>query len=386
MKNLIILLFVFCISLSLRANHIIGGTVEYTVNSVVGDFVDIDVTFHVYRDAASGGAPFDQQFRVGLHGNDSNLGTEFIAIGTEVSTPEQIENIDFSEVVECLPAFSNIQYAEYKVNFSFNMKEAQNFIVAHQRCCRSSILSNILNSVEAGIALSVNITRDGLERIGVVKTFSNVFPVSTIPLEMKMINMSIDDGLEKRYLITNAKTAGGTDGINGGDSNSCIGVNPWPWSCTPSFGIPNYISGFGDYGLGDGVTIDSVSGEYTYKFISQGVYLVALESQSYVNDILLSTTYQQFIQVVSMCDPNSVIEQEEEDKLQKTYPVPAQAMIYIGTPLTDIIIYSARETRLLTISVFNVESGIDVGDFADGVYFLEGYNPAGEKVVKRFVK
>ncbi len=68
MKNLITLLLIFGSFISLQSRHIIGGTVEYAVISVVGDLVNIDVTFHVYRDATTGGAQFDQTINIGVFG------------------------------------------------------------------------------------------------------------------------------------------------------------------------------------------------------------------------------------------------------------------------------------------------------------------------------
>ena len=131
--------------------------------------------------------------------------------------------------------------------------------------------------------------------------------------------------------------------------------------------------------------MDSISGEFVSGLTAQGSYLIAVKADSYDDQELLSTVYQQFVQIVSMCDPNSVIS-EDRDHAQEIYPVPAQDLIYIGIPLTDIIIYNAKGTRLITKSVFNAETGIDVSDLSVGVYFLEGFTENSIKITKRFVK
>ena len=386
MKVIIPLLFVFSSYLSLQANHIIGGTIEYTINSVVDDMVDMDVTFHVYRDAISGGAPFDQDIRIGLYGTPNNTTPNFNIIQVEFSTVEGVDEVDFSELLDCVPFGVSIQSAIYKANFTFLLDNYEDFVIAYQRCCRSGTVSNILEGEETGIALSLEITRVGMERIGNVKSFPNVFPVTNLPSEESAFDFSINDGLVKRYSLSHAKTAGGTDGVIEGEANSCTGILPDPILCPPPFVGPTYSLGSGEYGLYDEVTIDSFSGEFVSRLSSQGSYLIAVEAESYENGILLSKVYQQFLQVVSMCDPSSIIDQGVPDVSQDIYPVPARNLIYINNPLTDVSIIDATGVKQLEQSMINQEQGIDIGDFARGVYFLIGFNESGKKVTKRFVK
>ena len=210
MKNLITLLFIFSAYISIQAAHIIGGTVEYTINSVVGDEIDMDVTFHVYIDALSNGADFDSNIIIGLYGTSGNVGTGYNLIQETGSTVENIKPIDFSDILDCLPATISAQSGEYKVNFVFNLNDDQNFIIAYQRCCRFPLV-NILQGEETGIALTLDITRAGMEREGEVKSFRDVFPFTIAPSEMKTFDFAIEDGLTKIYSLTDAFTAGGED-------------------------------------------------------------------------------------------------------------------------------------------------------------------------------
>ena len=94
--------------------------------------------------------------------------------------------------------------------------------------------------------------------------------------------------------------------------------------------------------------------------------------------------YNCSVQVVSMCEPNSII--EEEEILYEIYPNPAQDLIFSNTPLSGVIIYNFNGVKLLKKSKINSELGINVNSFSKGVYFLEGLNIKGEKVLKRFIK
>lgn len=384
MKVIITLFFVFSTFLSLHATHIIGGTIEYTINSVVDDMVDMDVMFHVYRDALSGGASFDQDINIGLYGTNDN--PNFNVLQIQFSLVEGVEEVDFSDLLDCVPFGVSIQSAIYRANFTFSLDDYENFVIAYQRCCRSETVSNILEGEETGIALSLDITRAGMERVGSVKSYPNVFPVASLPAEEAYFDFSINDGLEKRYSLSHAKTAGGTDGVFGGDPNSCTGVLPDPISCPPPFEGPTYSVGSGEYGLYDEVAIDSFSGEFVSRLSTQGSYLIAVEAESYENGILLSTVYQQFLQVVSMCDPNTTVEQNITEVSQEIYPVPARDMIYINNLLSDISIIDANGIKLLAKSIINQEQGIDISDFARGVYILIGSNEEGKKITKRFIK
>ncbi|MFT4534383.1 MAG: hypothetical protein ACJA1A_001162 [Saprospiraceae bacterium] len=383
MKNLITLLFIFISVVSLQSRHIIGGTVEYTVNSVVGDLVNIDVTFHVYRDATTGGAQFDQSINIGVFGN-AGSGFLYDHLVTGITEVSDVQNVDFGELIDCVPGSIDIQSAEYSLNLIFNLDEYDNFVIVYQRCCRANSLFNILDPEVTGIALSVELTREGIERIGSVKGFPSVFPVTISPSEEKTFDLSVNDGLTKRYALTHAKTAGGDDGVMEGDAESCTGITPDSQLCPPPFVGPFYRQGSGEYGLYDEVTVDSISGEFISSLSAQGSFLIAVKADSYENGALLSTTYQQFVQVVSMCDPNSVFEHEVLP--QEIYPVPAHSMIYIGIPLTDVIVYDSKGTKLMSKPVFNTDHGIDVSALTVGVYFLEGFNEDSRKLIKRFVK
>lgn len=385
MKNLITILFILSSYISVQAAHIIGGSVEYTINSIVDDEVDIDVTFHVYRDVTTGGAQFDDMMRVGLFGKTGS-GFEYEYISSLVANPENVQMIDFGDLIDCVPAFVVMQSAEYNFNFSFNLNNYQDFNISYQRCCRTNSLFNILDGGTTGIAISLDLTRAGLERLGIVRGFPKLFPVSVLPSEENVFDFSIDDGLTKHYSLSHAQTAGGEDGVDGGSPDVCTGITPIPQSCPPPFVGPTYRLGSGEYGLYNEVTIDSITGEFVSNLSAQGAFLIAVKADSYENGELLSTVYQQFVQVVSMCDPNSVIEEDDQELRQEIYPVPAREMIYIDVPLIDIIIYDAKGTKIAAKSVFNSETGIDISNFSVGVYFLEGVDEKGLKITKRFVK
>jgi hypothetical protein len=384
MKKIITFLFVLSSFISLQSRHIIGGTVEYTINSFGDNEVDMDVTFHIYRDVLSGGAEFDQDIAIGIYGNDGVSMSNYNFIRVRNTFPANIGPIDFDEILECVPTSVSFESAEYTINFKFDIEDYQLFKVVYQRCCRSDAVVNIQNGGETGIAITAAITRAGIMRLGTVKSFSNIFPATIPPNKEATFNFSINDELSRTYSLTSALTSGGIDGVNGGDPESCTGIVPSPYYCYPPYQSAAYIGGFGEYGLAEQVFLDSISGDYTVDFNIQGPYLVAIEAKAYDGEELLSTIYQQFVQVVTKCDPSNVV--AHRDLSLEIYPMPTHGMIYIANPLTDIIIYNAQGARILTKSVFTTEFGIDVSNFSEGVYFLEGNDASGKKVIKRFIK
>ncbi len=185
----------------------------------------------------------------------------------------------------------SMQSAEYFLNLTIDLHDYENFVFVYQRCCRTNTLFNILHGEETGIALSVELTREGIERLGLVKGFPNVFPVAVLPSAEKAYDLSINDGLTKRYSLSHAKTAGGDDGVNQGEAESCTGITRNPLTCPPPFVGPTYRNGSGEYGLYDEVIIDSISGEFVSNLSAQGSFLISLEADSYENGELLSTTF-----------------------------------------------------------------------------------------------
>ncbi len=383
MKSLSLFLITILTFTSVQAAHIIGGTVEYTVNSIEEDMVDIDVVFHVYRDANTNGAAFDEFIEIGLYGRGEGNNPLFNFIDLQSTNFENLQELDFSDVLECVPPSISIQSAIYRANFVFDIADNQEFVFAYQRCCRAP-LTNLLVGDETGIALSVNITRAGITRLGSVRSFDNEFPASVVPAGGITFDLSIEDGLEKKYKIADALIAGGTEGVVSGDPSSCIGITPSVVNCPPPYDIPLYAPNTGSFGLGDQVNMDSITGKMYCGLISQGGHLIAVEAESFENGELLSTTRQQFVQIVSMCQSNSIIESGRMSSI--LYPAPATDMIYINDELTDVKIYDLTGQYMQMESTFNSNVGIDVSDFRPGVYLLIGYNQSGAKITKRFIK
>ncbi len=384
MKKIILPLLVICSFISLHARHIIGGTVEYTINSVDGDVVDMDVVFHVYRDVTTGGAQFDQQINIGLFGGDDNPLLNYMQ--SRSSSVENIESIDFSGLLDCVPSGVNMQSAIYKANFQVDMNNYERFVISYQRCCRAENVFNIFDGQETGIALTAEITRAGMKRIGTVKSFPNIFPVSNLPSEKSEFDFSINDGLTKKYSLSRAQTGGGTDGVIEGDSFACTGITPNPENCPPPYAEAFYKPDSGEYGLYGEVEIDSFSGEFVSELSFQGIYLITVEAESFESGELLSKVYQQFVQIVTMCDPNSVVDGGASEINQEIYPVPANDIIYVSTPLRNVSIFDSKGVNLISQSTFNDNTGIDISGFVAGLYVLVGFHENGEKVVKRFVK
>src|SRR4249920_48764 len=145
--------FLLLVAFSSQASHIIGGEVSYTC--LGGD--DYQITMKIYRDCYNGQALFDNPVSLTIY-----KGNGFVYLVTESAlvSDDTIEQLapDSCSVV---PYYVCTEIGTYQ--FTVNLPASLGgYTLVYQRCCRSLIVSNLVEASNTGSTYSANIPIDSL--------------------------------------------------------------------------------------------------------------------------------------------------------------------------------------------------------------------------------
>jgi len=144
MKKFLLLLFLFTLGKQVFANHITGGTIFYTLNSVNGNSYTYDVTLLLYKNFGSG-AELDASASIAVFSNADN------SMVWPTGNPAQ-STIPLLDTVHLRlkspdPCISNppaIWYVVGRYRFQVTLQgSAAGYTIAYQRCCRIIDINNI---------------------------------------------------------------------------------------------------------------------------------------------------------------------------------------------------------------------------------------------------
>ena len=133
---------VFCV----RANHITGGQIYYTLNSQSGNNYSYSVSLLLYRDSLSSGAQLDQTASIAIF--DRLTGAMVFNRNVELSF---IEVLHLHSPGPCInhPPTVIYQVGHYKFDVTLP-GNANGYIIVYQRCCRIAGINNLLASSSVG--------------------------------------------------------------------------------------------------------------------------------------------------------------------------------------------------------------------------------------------
>jgi gliding motility-associated-like protein len=166
MKQILIILLSILGYLNAGATHIVGGIIS--VSHISGN--NYKISLRVYRDCLNGQAAFDDPAVIGLFDKKTNTlietyflplvhqeGLPFAAASCESALPTGCTEMAINEItVQLSPAVLN---------------DPQGYYISYQRCCRNSIIQNIREPGDAGIAMYAEIPSPTL--------FTNSTPIIT---------------------------------------------------------------------------------------------------------------------------------------------------------------------------------------------------------------
>ena len=303
MKVKSILTFLFAILLFLSttdAKHIIGGYMSYSVVSVNGSSCQVDVELSIFRDPIGEGAWFDSNLALALYRIDA-FG-ELSYVNTYFSSPDEISNIE-SDLLNCRGTLPEYELGKYKIQITVP-NDGFDYQLAYQRCCRSNSIYGIAAVDASGILITTRINSSSLISQNSSPTLTDVDNRFFNAHQTHNIDMSFIDVDGDEIVITplTPYEVGGTDGVNGGDSNSCEGITPHPVFCPPLFEPITYTSGysltkpFGSYGE----LIDDGNGNFSFSCDQLGMYLLGFKIEEFRNGELLTSSNYETTMIISL--------------------------------------------------------------------------------------
>jgi gliding motility-associated-like protein len=321
MKNLIakvfgVGIFIMCAPFYSVAEHITGG--DFTVRHVEGN--TFEATLSLYRDCASGGAPFDPSVNITVFDaltNEHLPNLDFIFNGFETIIPE-LGNTCFTPDV-CL------EIGVYQTEFTLP-DNPNGYYLSKERCCRNELSLNLFGA-NLGFVFTVDVPDPSL--------------MNSSPAFGEYPN-------EAYFCINGENTIdfGATD--EDGDSLVYSFVEPYngessffepdpliasskPYSTIPwetGFSTDNQVGGTPP------MTIDSETGVITAQPDQVGVFTVAVQVQEFRDGILIGTVRRelQLTSTVCVLDLPSVIDTPNGDTI---FDILANTATCIPIVITD---------------------------------------------------
>lgn len=350
MKTIHLCLFSFLFIPSISATHILGGSISY---EYLGNDL-YNIRLEVLRDCYNGNphAWFDDPASIGIFDENNNLVQELLAPLSEVN---DTISINVPNSVCNFPESICVHKTIYNTEISLPYIPG-GYTLAYQRCCRSQVISNLVNPSETGMTFHTHIeplnTNTSPEFVNDVP--SAIFVNTPFVYNAGAIDI---DGDSLVYELTQPYSGATLENSRPSPPN-----NP-PYDAVnfilPTFSVENMLGG--DYPL----TIDAQTGEMSAIPRSLGVYQIAYLVKEFRNGELIGISNREFTFVVIL--PAS----------DQNYDVSGSVLINQTMPL-DLGKVEVLE-RNITIDSLNLyeEQALSAG----GIYTLENI-PLGVFYIK----
>jgi gliding motility-associated-like protein len=303
LKNRYFLLFrLGCLSLftllsiqSAEAAHLIGGEVSY---SCEGNNL-YTLSLRIYRDCAGGGASFDNTASVAIYDINGVLIRQLsIDQGPVLSLNNNLSN----DPCVTVPPNLCVEYTDY-IDTVRLLPILGGYTIVHQRCCRNSVIGNVINPGSYGNTYSITIPS--------MDTTCNSSPEITQPLDNVIclnrpaiidIQVSESDGDSLSYELCQIFAGGGQAG---GGCNSVIPVPP----CPPPFNSVAFAAPFtylNPIPSAQPFTINPITGRLSGTPGQLGIYVAGICISEWRNGQRLSTVRLDYQFAVSNCIQNVI--------------------------------------------------------------------------------
>lgn len=291
--------------------HIVGGVMSYQCNGVSGaGNARIVITFKMYRDALSDGAPFDNNAQIAIFRRVGGGSWQFYdSVNVRPSEPSEIQPPPQGCFIIQDAESISVQEATYITPEIRLLADGSDYLAVYQRCCRTETILNLTNSGDQGAAYQLEIFGEALQNCNNSPEF-NLFPpiyiCAGIPLDFDHSATDVD-GHDLTYSFCPPKIAGGQEGLNGyGDPAACNGVSPNSSNCPPPYDnadFANPYSAGNPLGGSPQIVIDPQTGLITGIPTTLGQFVVGVCLEERENGVLLSVVRRDFQFNVVTCDP-----------------------------------------------------------------------------------
>jgi hypothetical protein len=240
-KKLLILLLFATLSAEAFAAHIVGGSITYEYIGQFGNAKRFRFTMKVYRDCASGGAPFDDPANIAIYRGNYFNNSYFTDYSVPLASVEPI-TINEPDCINNLP-FLCLEEGTYYWDEDLPISNESYFIV-YQRCCRTNAITNIFDPANTGATYHAEVTPQAQQLQNNSPYFNNFPPpvvCNNYPLQVDFAATD-PDGDQLVYSFC-APYAGGGNPPGGGFGCDAIIPNP---PCPPPFDEINFIGQYSD--------------------------------------------------------------------------------------------------------------------------------------------
>ncbi len=267
-KLVLVLCLLFPYS-NLKSLHIIGGEITY---ECLGNS-QYRFTMSVYRDCNSvNGAPFDNPANISIFRFNGTFPTLFTNTIADIQTSAGVPPVLNSPCLEP-PGNICVEYAVYTWEIGLPF-DPNGYVVAYQRCCRNTTISNIVLPGTAGGTYTATLSAQAQTSCNSSPTFDDFPPIVICAGEpLNFDHGATDpDGNTLVYSFC-APTTGASETVPA----PTVASNPT--APFPHYNVVNYIGGFSasnPMGGSPVVTIDPVTGLITGTPTNIGQYVVGV--------------------------------------------------------------------------------------------------------------
>lgn len=345
MKKLLVIVFFILLNFQGFSFHIVGGEMIYN-DLGNGKY---EIILKIYRDcAASNAADFD---------GTSNAGPAYLTVYNSSGNFEGIYDIGSPVITSVPPAFNNpciiapnnicIEEGIYTYTLDLPPK-AGGYTIIYQRCCRNSIIENLLNPDNQGATYFAKIPGPEDAAANSSPRFSKFPPIyicSNVPV--KFDHSAVDpDGDQLVYSL--CAPFAGLDGCcpslgsSPPQSPNATCVSP-PASCPTNATPPPYTSVLfvapysGNYPIDSNpaFSINPTTGELSGTPTLTGQYVVGICAQEYKNNKLINTHFRDFQFTVIGCTVNvqSIVAEQKQQCQGQTIVFTNQSINNSSTPV-----------------------------------------------------
>jgi len=344
MKRLFCIVLFLLLKFQAFSNHIVGGEMIY--DDLGGG--NYRITLKVYRDCFGGGALFDGVPNgpgpafITVYGG-SNTFVNYYDLGAPLITkvPSAFNNA-------CIDAPNSICVEEGIYTYTLNLPpKVGGYTVVYQRCCRNSIIENLVNPSGQGASYFAKIPGPEDALVNSSPRFSKFPPIYICRnVAVRFDHAAVDPGGDQLVYSLCAPFAGldgccpriGLSFPQSGSScpsppSNCPGVAPPPPYLNVLFSAP--YSGIYPIDGNPAFSIDALTGQLAGTPTWIGQYVVGVCVQEFRNNKLINTHFRDFQFTVINCTVNvqSAIADQKQQCQGQTISFTNQSLNNSSTPV-----------------------------------------------------
>ncbi len=355
---------------------------------------------NVFRDCASGGAPFDST-TPNIPGTISIFDENLDEIENIILDAPSVSVVDLPIGINLCPA--NNQFCKEIGVYIFQtaLPEGESFTFTYQRCCRNQSVSNIFSSEETGFTLTIDLSEEASMLCNSSPRFNKDTPIAFCVNQALNFDLSAidEEGDELRYSLCVPLIGGGlagTGGVGSGNVTDLDGVTPDPDAPPPYNSVSLIQPNFSEiFPLGNSITIDENTGLLTGVPNFTGKFTFGLCMEEIRNGQLLSVVTKDIQVDIAECKSATgectVVNTKELELSQIAInPNPIKDFVVINSPVINFssckIIDLNGKTVFSQSGLFTRDMTLNISHLVNSIYIIECKNQNGATYRQKIVK